>query len=144
LDREPLLARDGRVFERDDFERELDERFVVDFDFERLDFAFDDDLVLDGFRELPDFDFDLDVFERDVDAFARLDFDLVPDDDREDVDFLLDDLRELPDFDFELDDFPLDDLASPLCARCLFTVRAAISSARSSERPASRSDSLMC
>src|SRR5512139_2406328 len=39
----------------------------------------------------------------------------------------------------------LDDvLASPLLARSLFTVRAAISSASSSDEPRSRSESLMC
>jgi hypothetical protein len=47
----------------------------------------------------------------------------------------------------ELDRFRPDercDLVSPDCARCLFTVRAAISSARSSPTPRSRSESLMC
>jgi hypothetical protein len=43
-------------------------------------------------------------------------------------------------------DFARDeaDFVSPARARCLLTVRAAISSARSSERPSSFSDSLMC
>jgi hypothetical protein len=43
--------------------------------------------------------------------------------------------------DFERDDA---DFVSPARARCLLTVRAAISSARSSERPCSFSDSLTC
>jgi hypothetical protein len=43
-----------------------------------------------------------------------------------------------------LDFRPRADFVSPACARCLFTVRAAISSARSSPTPRSSSDSLTC
>ena len=39
---------------------------------------------------------------------------------------------------------PLEDFVSPDCARCLLTVRAAISSARPSPTPRSCSESLMC
>src|SRR5215210_4413497 len=76
---------------------------------------------------------ELDFEERDFD-FDELLFDFVfaPDDFDDDFDF------EPPDFDLD------DDFVSPACARCLLTVRAAISSARSSDRPASSSDSLTC
>jgi hypothetical protein len=145
---------DARFFEAD-LERALDDRLLVDFFRELVDFDFDrdDDLAPDDLRELRAFDFEPEDFDRDVEVFARLDFDFVPDDfDREEPDLRLEDLRELvdlafdfaPDFDFEPDDFVREDLVSPAWARSLFTVRAAISSARSSERPASRSDSLMC
>jgi hypothetical protein len=43
-----------------------------------------------------------------------------------------------------LDFRPFEDFVSPDCARCLLTVRAAISSARSSPTPRSSSESLMC
>ena len=133
----------------------MDELDFVDRDFELRDFvpdAFDFD-----FDELPfDFDFDEDdfdfvellfdrVFAPDDFDFVELLFDLVFAPDDFDFDELLLDFDFEPDdFDFDPPDFDLDDdFASPAWARCLLTVRAAISSARSSDRPASRSDSLM-
>jgi hypothetical protein len=141
FDRDELLF----DFEPDDFDFDL-EPLLFDFDLDVVPFDFEpDDFDLD---ELP-FDFEPDDFDFDLEPLL---FDFEPDD------F---DLDELP-FDFELDDFdfdlepllfdfdPLDFdfvpelFASPDCARCLLTVRAAISSARSSDRPASSSDSFTC
>jgi hypothetical protein len=123
-------------FELDDFDRD-----VVPFDFEPDDFGRDEPLF--DF-ELDDFDFDLEpvLFDFDELDFDRdeLPFDFEPDD--FDFDFDLEPL--LLDFD-ELDfDLVPELLASPDCARCLLTVAAAISSARSSDRPASSSDSFTC
>ncbi len=76
---------------------------------------------------------ELELDERDrFDADERLEDDR-PDDDRED------DEREEPEL------FDREELfASPFSARCLFTVRAAISFARFVERPCFFSLSLMC
>jgi hypothetical protein len=140
-----LAERDNmdQRFEREEllFDFDLDEApFDFDFDLDDDDFDFVEpllDLVFDpvdfDFDELLfDFDFDPDVFD-----FVELlfDFDFDPDD--FDFEALLFDFDPL---DFERD----DDFVSPACARRLLTVRAAISSARSSDRPASRSDSLTC
>ena len=105
--------------------------------FDELDFAFD-------------FDFEVEDLLRDELAFV---FDRVfdPDDllrDELDLDLLEDLLRDEVDFDFDRDFEPEerdeDDFASPAWARCLLTVRAAISFARSVDSPFSCSDSLMC
>jgi len=149
-----------------DFERELDDfDFAFDRELDDFDFAFDRELVDFAFeRELEDFAFerpDVDLrelvdfaFEREVVdlrelddfdfaddfRFAVLDLDFEPD---FDLDFEPDfDRDELPDFErAERDD---EDFVSPACARCLLTVRAAISSARSVDSPFSFSDSLTC
>jgi hypothetical protein len=67
-------------------------------------------------------------FRDDVDVFFRPALALFERDD------------ELDDDDEERD----DDFVSPACARCLLTVRAAISFARFVERPCFRSESSMC
>jgi hypothetical protein len=62
--------------------------------------------------------------------------------------FRLDDVVRPPDELFrddpDDDEEPPDDFVSPDCARCLLTVRAAISFARPVERPCFFSESLMC
>jgi hypothetical protein len=57
---------------------------------------------------------------------------------------LEDDLRDEDEEDDAFDDDVDEDFVSPACARCLLTVRAAISFARFVERPLFFSDSLTC
>jgi hypothetical protein len=102
-------------------------RFAVDFARAVVAFRFAVDFTRDvvAFRFAVDFDFAVDF------RFAVLDFTFEPDFERD----------ELPDFARAVRD---DDLVSPAWARCLLTVRAAISSARSVDSPFSFSDSLTC
>jgi hypothetical protein len=158
-------VRSRQRFERDellfDFDFDLEALLfdfdldVVPFDFEPDDFDFDLEPLLLDFEpddfdlDVVPFDFELDDFDFDFDPLL---FDFDPDDfDRDELPFDF----ELDDFDFDLDpllfdfdaldfDFVPELFASPDCARCLLTVRAAISSARSSDRPASSSDSFTC
>jgi hypothetical protein len=122
-------------------------RFAVDLVFERAVVAFRFAVDLVFVRDVVALRFAVDlIFVRDVVAFrfavdfafavdfrlAELALDFEPDLER-------DELRDL--VPAERED---DDLASPDWARCLFTVRAAISSARSVDSPFSFSDSLTC
>ena len=127
----PVLLRELEAFLRDDVLL----RAVVDF--ERVDVlfrvprAFEREAVL--FRVPVD-------FERELEAFLRVPVDF----ERELDDFLRD---EPLDFDFEREELDLredEDFVSPDFARCLLTVRAAISLARSVDSPFSCSDSLTC
>jgi hypothetical protein len=146
-----VVLREPVVFRAVVLRELVDLRDVVDFRFAPLD----RDVV--DFRPLVDLlrvpvVFRAVVLRELVDLRDVVDFRFAPLD-RDVVDFrpLVDLPRELVAFrELELepprdDDFrELDDFVWPAFARCLLTVRAAISSARSSERPCSFSDCLMC